>query len=222
MSTQLRIPFTQVYIGRFLFLFISMMLMFVLRPFLEGYLSIRYLMGIFFFVIFISAVYAVSQKRSTFIIALLLALLTEALELSGYLTGISSLDVLSDIFAGLLLAYTATIILFYLYREDRITGDMIMGAICVYFLMGLIWSLVFSTLEIFQPGSFQMPQGRVDPVTFAYYSYVTLTTLGYGDMTPVSGPARSLALLEAMMGQLYLAVLIARLVGIHIAQSSRS
>jgi len=196
--------------------------MFVLRPFLEDYLSIRYLMGIFLLVIFMSAVYAVSQKRSTFVIALLLALLTEALELSGYLTGISSLDILSDIVAGLLLAYTATIILFYLFSEERITGDMIMGAICVYFLMGLIWSLVFFNLEMLQPGSFQMPQGTPNQVTFTYYSYVTLTTLGYGDMTPVSGPARSLALLEAMMGQLYLAVLIARLVGIHIAQSSRS
>jgi len=196
--------------------------MFVLRPFLEGYIGIRVLMVIFFLVIFISAVCAASQKRSTLIVALLLALLTEAFELSGYLTGISSLDILSDIFAGLLLAFTATIILFYLFSEDRITGDMIMGSICVYFLMGLIWSLVFSTLEVFQPGSFQMPQGTVNQATFTYYSYVTLTTLGYGDMTPISGPARSLALLEAMMGQLYLAVLIARLVGIHIAQSSRS
>jgi hypothetical protein len=101
-----------------------------------------------------------------------------------------------------------------------------MGAICVYFLVGIVWALLYSTLEFFQPGSFQMPQGTVNQATsqatFTYYSYVTLTTLGYGEITPISGPARSFALLEAMMGQLYLAVLIARLVGIHIAQSSRS
>jgi voltage-gated potassium channel Kch len=222
MSKEIRIPLTDIQVGRFLFLFISMVLMFVFRPFLEDYIGIRYLMGIFFLVIFISAVYAVSQKRSTLIIALLLALLTEALEWSGHLTAISSLHILGDIFGGLLLAYTATIILIYLFTEDRITGDMIMGAICVYFLMGLVWSFVFSTLETFQPGSFQMPHGTVNKATFTYYSYVTLTTLGYGDMTPISTPARSFALLEAMMGQLYLAVLIARLVGIHIAQSSRS
>jgi hypothetical protein len=221
MAKELRIPFTQIYIGRFLFLFISMVLMFVLRPFLDGHTAVTYLMATFFLLIFISAVYAVSSKRSTLIIALLLALLTEVLKWSGSLTAISSLDVLSDIFAAILLAYTATIILFYLFREERITGDMIMGAICVYFLMGLIWSLVFHTLEVFQPGSFQMPQGTVNQVSFTYYSFVTLTTLGYGDMTPISAPARSFALLEAMMGQLYLAVLIARLVGIHIAQSSR-
>ncbi len=99
---------------------------------------------------------------------------------------------------------------------------MIMGAICAYFLMGLVWAFAYSTLEFFQPGSFQMPPGTVNQETFAYYSYVTLTTLGYGEITPISAPARSFAILEAMIGQLYLAVLIARLVGIHIAQSSRS
>jgi hypothetical protein len=67
-----------------------------------------------------------------------------------------------------------------------------------------------------------MPQETVNQATFTYYSYVTLTTLGYGEITPISAPARSFALLEAMMGPLYLAALITRLVGIHIAQSSRS
>lgn len=95
-----------------------------------------------------------------------------------------------------------------------------MGAICVYFMIGLLWALIFSTLELLQPGSFQMPQGQGTELShFSYYSYVTLTTLGYGDITPISPPARSLALLEAIMGPLYIAVLIARLVGIHIVQS---
>lgn len=56
---------------------------------------------------------------------------------------------------------------------------------------------------------------------FSYYSFVTITTLGYGDVTPVSTQARSLALLEAVLGQLYIAILIARLVGSHLAQSLR-
>ena len=221
MSGNIRIPFTEIRVGRFLFLFISMVLMFVFRPFLEDYTSVRYLMSIFFLVIFISAIYAVSQKRSTLIIALFLLLLTIILQLFSYLKDIPSLDALSNILGALLLAYTATIILLYLFREERITGDMIMGAICVYFLMGLVWTFIYYALEFFQPGSFQMPHGMVDKATFTYYSYVTLTTLGYGDITPISTPARSFALLEAVMGQLYLAVLIARLVGIHIAQSSR-
>ncbi|MGD9033532.1 MAG: ion channel [Desulfobacteraceae bacterium] len=222
MFGNIRIPFTDIQVGRFLFLFISMVLMFVLRPFLTERVGIAYLMEIFLFLIFLSAVYAIRQKKSVFIIALLLVLLMEILALLSYLKDSPSLDVIGNILGGLLLAYTATIILFHLFREGKITGDMIMGAICAYFLMGLIWGFIYSTLEFFQPGSFQMPQGTVNQATFTYYSYVTLTTLGYGEITPISSPARSFALLEAMMGQLYLAVLIARLVGIHIAQSSRS
>jgi len=222
MFGNIRIPFTDNQVGRFLFLFISMVLMFVLRPFLTERVALGYLMDIFLFLVFLSAVYAIRQKKSVFIIALLLVLLAEILALLSYLKDVPSLDMLSNILGGLLLAYTAAIILFHLFREDRITGDMIMGAICAYFLMGLVWAFVYSTLELFQPGSFQMPQGTVNQATFAYYSYVTLTTLGYGEITPISAPARSFAILEAMIGQLYLAVLIARLVGIHIAQSSRS
>jgi hypothetical protein len=222
MSKEIRIPFTDIQVGRFLFLFISMVLMFILRPFLTQHLTIAYLMEIFLFLIFLSAVYAIRQKKSVFIIALFLLLLTEILALLSYLKDIPSLDMLSNILGGLLLAYTAAIIVHHLFTEDKITGDVIMGAICAYFLMGLVWALAYSTLEFFQPGSFQMPQGTVNQATFTYYSYVTLTTLGYGEITPISAPARSFAVLEAMMGQIYLAVLIARLVGIHIAQSSRS
>ena len=222
MFGNIRIPFTDNQVGRFLFLFISMVLMFVLRPFLTERVALGYLMDIFLFLVFLSAVYAIRQKKSVFIIALLLVLLAEILALLSYLKDVPSLDMLSKILGALLLAYTAAIILFHLFREHRITGDMIMGAICAYFLMGLVWAFAYSTLEFFQPGSFQMPQGTVNQATFAYYSYVTLTTLGYGEITPISAPARSFAILEAMIGQLYLAVLIARLVGIHIAQSSRS
>jgi len=219
MPKHLKIPFTRIHIGRFLFLLISMVLMFALRPFLEDFIRIHYLMDIFFFVIFLSAVYAVSQKRSTFIIALVMALLLEILIWLSHLTDISSFRIIGNILTILFTGYTATIILSYLFTEDEITGDVIMGAICVYFLIGLAWAFIFFTLELLQPGSFQMPQGQgIDLTHFSYYSYVTLTTLGYGDITPISTQARSLALLEAIMGQLYLAILVARLVGIHIAQ----
>jgi hypothetical protein len=66
-----------------------------------------------------------------------------------------------------------------------------------------------------------MAEQQVDPSHFIYYSFVTMSTLGYGDITPISNPARSLSLLEAVVGQLYIAILIAKLVGMHIAQAQR-
>jgi hypothetical protein len=219
MSKHVRLPFTQIHIGRFLFLLISILLMFILRPFLEGFIGIAFLMELFFLFIFLSAVYAASQKKSTFIVAAVMVLLTEVLRCLNYFTGISSIGIAGNILGCLLFIYTAAIILAYLFSENNITADMIIGAICVYFLLGLIWAFVFSTLESLQPGSLRMPQGTVTQATFTYYSYTTLTTLGYGDVTPISSPARYLAILEAMIGQLYIAVLVARLVGVHIAQA---
>ena len=219
---QLRIPFTRIHIGRFLFLFISLILMFVLRPFLDGFTHITTLIPIFFLIIFVSAVFAVSQKKRTFFTALFLALATEVSELWSHLSSSPYPNLLRDIFAGLLLAYTATHIVIYLFREKRVTGDLIIGAVCSYFLIGLAWSFLLSALETLQPGSFQAQQGMIDQTTLTYYSFITLTTVGYGDMTPVSSPARALSVLEAMMGQLYVAIIIARLVGIHITRSDQS
>ena len=120
MAKEIRIPFSDIHVGRFLFLFISMVLMFVLRPFLTERVGIAYLMEIFFFLVFLSAVYAVRQKKSVFIIALFLVLLTEILALLSYLKDIPSLDMLSNILGGLLLAYTAAIIVHHLFTEDRL------------------------------------------------------------------------------------------------------
>jgi hypothetical protein len=171
--------------------------------------------------VLISGAYAVSQKRHQLVIASLVAFPMLAAWWSSYLLKIPSLDLGGNILGIGFFAYTMTIILAYLFREREVSADVIMGAVCVYLLLGLMWGLVFSVLETFGPGSFRFGEGQTTNVSnFIYYSFVTQTTLGYGDITPVSAPARSLSLLDAVAGQLYLAVLIARLVGMHIAQSS--
>ncbi|MCP4407905.1 MAG: two pore domain potassium channel family protein [Gammaproteobacteria bacterium] len=86
--------------------------------------------------------------------------------------------------------------------------------------MGIIWAIMYSFLNVLIPGSFsglsvESEQGRL--LEFIYYSFVTLTTLGYGDLLPVSPIARAFGYLEAVIGQIYVAVLIAGLVGIHVS-----
>jgi len=220
MSPQFELLFFKIKIGRFLFLLISLMLWLVLQPFLEEFIKISTLMDIFITFILISAVYAVSQKRIVFISGLLLALIAVIIRWTSYFLDLFVLEAVNNVVSVLFLGFTIVIILKYLFREKRITADIIMGAICVYFLMGLMWAMGYSLLEMFEPGSFQIPPGMdIAGPGFGYYSYVTLTTLGYGDITPISRPAQSLSTLEAAMGQLYLAVLVARLVGVHISQS---
>jgi hypothetical protein len=103
-------------------------------------------------------------------------------------------------------------------RGSRINGDTVMGAICVYLLIGYTWAYLYALVELVEPGSFGFPAyaqpgpGTPPEFTFGYYSFVTLTTLGYGDITPITPRARTLSWLEAVAGVSYMATVIAFLV----------
>ena len=103
------------------------------------------------------------------------------------------------------------------------TAHRIQGAVAGYLLLSVIFAIAYSLVETIQPGSFQMSYcsrisacGRVMNRAFYYFSVVTLTTTGYGDITAVNPFARTLVMMEALIGQLYTAILIARLVSLHV------
>ncbi len=110
------------------------------------------------------------------------------------------------------------------------SGDAIFGAVCGYLLVGIIWSLMYSAVETASPGSFRIaaPGGAdaavppLDRGALSYYSFITLATVGYGDVTPATPLARTLAWMEAVTGQFYLAVLVAGLVGFKVTQAMKS
>jgi hypothetical protein len=194
--------------------------MFTLRPFLENFVRIGILVDIFGTLILLSGIYAASSSKHILYLALFIAFPTVLTNWASNFMESPSLLLASDIFSGIFFVFMAAVILNYLFREEQITVDVIAGAICAYFLIGLVWSSVFSILELLQPGSFDISQSlHTESDPFTYYSYVTLTTLGYGDITPITAQARSFSLLEAIIGQLYLATLLARLVSINIFQS---
>jgi voltage-gated potassium channel len=109
----------------------------------------------------------------------------------------------------------------------QVTGDAIFGAVCGYLLLGIIWSLLYYAVETAAPGSFNLPASRgtadaaahLDRGSLSYYSFITLATVGYGDITPHTPLARTLAWLEAIVGQFYLAILVAGLVGFIVTQA---
>jgi len=113
-----------------------------------------------------------------------------------------------------------------LVRTDYVSQDTIVGGICVFLLVGLCFALIFILTTAFDPGAF-VEGGRpivraasdsgAHATTLLYYSFVTLTTLGYGDIVPASAIARSLAATEALLGPLYVAVLVSALVGLHLS-----
>ena len=107
-------------------------------------------------------------------------------------------------------------------RPRRPVGDRIVGAICVYLLIGLAWAKVYETLDAVAPGSFRFPTDAAWAAPglprYTYVSFVTLATVGYGDVTPTTALAGTLAWLEAVTGQLYLAITISRLVALSLTE----
>ena len=115
-----------------------------------------------------------------------------------------------------------------LNKGDRRTSERIFGALCAYVFIGILFALVFAHMQYRNPETFATSQeviaeeatgeSNLMPI-FTYYSFVTLTTLGYGDITPVAEHARTLAWFEALVGQLYLAVMVAGFVAVHISEN---
>lgn len=114
-------------------------------------------------------------------------------------------------------------VLYSITQHKEITADTLFGAICGYFLLGLTWSFVYLLIETINPGSFSHQLADVtlhrSALNASYYSFTTMTTLGYGDILPISYLARTCSWLEAVSGQIYLAVWISQLVGLRIAQN---
>jgi len=128
-----------------------------------------------------------------------------------------------------LLSFTALAILIHILRTQRVSLDTILGGVCVYLLIGETFAYLFSMMELIRGGSYlegghllKVPPnvnhllGRRPELT--YFSYLTLTTVGYGDIVPVAPMARVLVMLEALLGQIFLATFLAFLVGNYLAQ----
>ena len=206
---------------RYLFLLISLLSLILITPLFEGVVKLTILLDIFITAIFLSSIYAISQKEKNLRIAVGLLLPIIAGMWLTYFLHIPHLRLVGDCCSILFFTFTIIIILSALLKEDAVTLDVIYGAVVVYLLMAIMWAFIFDVIETLHPGSFQVTasQSQGTRVHFVYYSFVTITTVGYGDILPVSLIARAFSIVEMVVGQIYLIVLIARLVGINIAQS---
>jgi hypothetical protein len=133
---------------------------------------------------------------------------------------------LEFIFLGLL----AISIFLDVMRAERVTMDTVFGACCVYLMLGLTWTGIYEMIEILQPGSFDFgplagPSENLAEVAttskLSYFSFITMTTVGYGDVTPVAPAAQAFAALQGLVGQLYMAIVIARFVAMELSERMR-
>ena len=209
--------------NRFLYLLIALVAFVTLVPVL-GELGLGgMIFWIFYSTILISAAYAVSESRGYFILALVLAGPAFVLGWANNFLRIPWIEFVSSVFTVLFLFLVAMLILSHVLKTEKVSREKIFAALSVYLLLGVIWAFLFLFVDFLVPGSFRYGQEQaLNSAQIVYYSFVTLTTLGYGDIVPISPSARALATLEALTGQLYLTVLVARLVGLHITHSSKN
>jgi len=157
-----------------------------------------------------------------------LGLLTFGAGLLSRSLGVVSAYPFSAGLRGLFFSYLIVKIFHDIFKRDNITFDAVMGASCVLVLLGLAFGSFFTLLEWLVPGSFIIPPvpssieavfgPTSDEFSLVYFSFVALTTIGFGHIYPVAPPARSLAVLEGLISQLYLAIIIARLVGLELVR----
>ena len=179
--------------------------------------------------VFMTAIFVISSTRKHFIVGMILMIPPLVLTWGVKLYQVPALEYIALLGAALFFAYVASLILIDIFRSKMVTLDLIAGGICVYLFFGNICGMIYAFIGRIDPDAFSIPEltasyigDNIGDVSSAmYFSFVTLTTLGYGDITPLNAFARTLAYLEAAIGQFYLTVLIASLVGIHISSSDK-
>lgn len=174
----------------------------------------------------------VFEERRNRVVALWLGIITAVVGWSKYALPLqyhAAIDVAQHSLHMVFVGYAAIVILGDIFKKKLVRGDDVLGAACGYLLASAAWASLFRVCELLSPGSFNLstpiaeqlatPQGVVG--VFEYFSLATLTSVGYGDVTPVRGPATAFAMLETVFGQFYIAVVVARLVGIRLTQGAQ-
>lgn len=211
----------------FLALLVSMIALLVVPSFWEENFLGGLPVMVLFSSVMLAGIWSAAEDRRVFRFGLVLLIPTLAARWYVFVDPVAAAFLASSFTTLIFLLFTTAVVLAAVLRERQISLDTISGGISVYFLLGVAWAVAYGMLEVIHPGSFPVREDGMELGSalrhgwlndLLYLSFVTLSTLGYGDLTPLTRPARVLATLEAIVGQLFIAIFIARLVGMHIAQ----
>jgi hypothetical protein len=205
---------------------VALVLLFIGVPFIEKMPYGKSIEAVLMTLVLVSGVLAVGRSRRTLVWAA--ALMVPAVIgrwMHHFWPELVSMEISRA--AGLVfLIFLIGQFLRFILRAPRVNAEVMYAGISVYLLLGLSWTFAYVIMAQLVPGSFAFSTGpaasqEMTGFNAFYFSFVTLTTVGYGDITPVSNGARALAAMEAMTGTLYVAVLISRLVALYSSQGSR-
>lgn len=198
----------------------TLTLLLIVEPFLNDLVLGVRLLNVLLVVTLISAIIACANRRRHVVIGVSLAtgVLIAMISRDGRIVGAANVGLL--LLAICFFGYVIALVLGSVFRDSRkVSVDTICGGLSVYLLLGLLWVFAFALLEKTVPGSFSGIEPGISSTNyerFFGFSFVTLTTLGYGNIVPLTPRANALAVSEAIVGQIYLTVLVARLVALNL------
>lgn len=206
-------------------LLISLLVYIGLYPLMLGGITARLTGGIILAVILVSGAITASRSRTHRFIGIVLAISSVALQGEWLATHRITIEAIYTGVLAVFLLYTALVIFRHVLSFGPLYADRVHAALSVYILLALAWASIYALVEIVSPGAFSFARTPTDTQAQAqgarllgnmiHLSIATLTSTGYGDITPVSPFARSLSQLEQFVGVFYIAVLISRLVGLY-------
>ncbi|MEM8845029.1 MAG: ion channel [Pseudomonadota bacterium] len=203
-------------------LLVSLILAFTITPYFDEDIQS---FNIFILASLVLSLMAIGTTRKRFAIGLMLGLPFLLSSIFAFITIDTIVLTSFYILGGIFFSFVIIILLKDIFSNTRVDTNCLLAAVCIYLFFAVVWFMLYGLVDLYIEDSFRIAE-KVTMQThindLLYFSIVTLTTLGYGDITPLSPQAKSLATVEALIGQIYLTVLIARLVGLHIAESSKS
>jgi hypothetical protein len=194
-----------------------------LAPLVRGRAGEALLIGVLIVSTAGAAIYAAGGSRARQLSLAVLAVAYAVAHFHAAETGSHVSRIVHDAVGAVFFSFVTVVLLRRILTTGaHVSRQLIAGSVAVYLLLGMIFAYLYILVENVMPGAFSLPEhaANVNDALF-YYSWVTLTTVGYGDITPVAPIARSLAALEALIGPLYLTVLVARLVGMRISATDQ-
>jgi hypothetical protein len=201
------------------YLLLALLAVILLYPYLMANLFGRIALGLLFSTVLLGGAYAIGRTRWTMIVGFGLAILGVALQWATLLTRGVAIYRLEGAVYAIVLVFAIGEVLRYLLRKGPVTADKLHGALAGYIMLAILWAFAYTLMESFVAGSFNFSHtDATDPHAFfelLYFSFTTLTTVGFGDITPTTDQARSLVMIEEFTGVFFVGVLIARLAGLY-------